>query len=38
MAATTSSYSITMRLHTAPDHGVVGAVATAPTMPWSGAV
>jgi malate dehydrogenase (oxaloacetate-decarboxylating) len=27
--ATTSSYSITMRLHTAPDHGVVGAVATA---------
>lgn len=29
MAATTSSYSITMRLHTAPDHGVVGAVATA---------
>lgn len=27
-AATTSSYSITMRLHTAPDHGVVGAVAT----------
>ncbi len=24
MAATTSSYSITMRLHTAPDHGVVG--------------
>ncbi len=28
-AATTSSYSITMRLHTAPDHGVVGAVATA---------
>ncbi|MBA2955120.1 NAD-dependent malic enzyme [Nocardioides sp. MAH-18] len=28
MAATTSSYSITMRLHTAPDHGVVGAVAT----------
>ena len=25
MAATTSSYSITMRLHTAPDHGVVGA-------------
>jgi malate dehydrogenase (oxaloacetate-decarboxylating) len=26
--ATTSSYSITMRLHTAPDHGVVGAVAT----------
>jgi malate dehydrogenase (oxaloacetate-decarboxylating) len=29
MAATTSSYSITMRLHTAPDHGIVGAVATA---------
>ncbi len=29
MAATTSSYSITMRLHTAPDHGMVGAVATA---------
>jgi malate dehydrogenase (oxaloacetate-decarboxylating) len=29
MAATTSSYSITMRLYTAPDHGVVGAVATA---------
>ncbi len=29
MAATTSSYSITMRLHTALDHGVVGAVATA---------
>src|SRR4051812_50227072 len=29
MAATTSSYSITMRLHTLPDHGVVGAVATA---------
>lgn len=28
-AATTSSYSITMRLHTAPDHGVVGAIATA---------
>ena len=28
-AATTSSYSITMRLHTAPDHAVVGAVATA---------
>ncbi len=27
--ATTSSYSITMRLHTAPDHGIVGAVATA---------
>ncbi|WP_137294553.1 NAD-dependent malic enzyme [Nocardioides dongxiaopingii] len=26
--ATTSSYSITMRLHTAPDHAVVGAVAT----------
>jgi malate dehydrogenase (oxaloacetate-decarboxylating) len=29
MSATASSYSITMRLHTAPDHGVVGAVATA---------
>jgi malate dehydrogenase (oxaloacetate-decarboxylating) len=29
MAATTSSYSITMRLYTAPDHGVVGGVATA---------
>jgi malate dehydrogenase (oxaloacetate-decarboxylating) len=29
MAATTSSYSITMRLYTAPDHGIVGAVATA---------
>jgi len=29
MAATPSSYSITMRLHTAPDHGIVGAVATA---------
>ena len=29
MAATASSYSITMRLHTAPDHGVVGHVATA---------
>ena len=29
MAATTSSYSITMRLYTAPDHGVVGHVATA---------
>ena len=28
-AATTSSYSITMRLHTAPDHAVVGHVATA---------
>jgi malate dehydrogenase (oxaloacetate-decarboxylating) len=27
--ATTSSYSITMRLHTAPDQGVVGAAATA---------
>ena len=27
-AATSSSYSITMRLYTAPDHGVVGAVAT----------
>ncbi len=27
--ATTSSYSITMRLYTAPDHGVVGHVATA---------
>jgi malate dehydrogenase (oxaloacetate-decarboxylating) len=29
MSATPSSYSITMRLHTVPDHGVVGAVATA---------
>ncbi len=29
--ATTSSYSITMRLHSAPDHAVVGAVATAIT-------
>ncbi|WP_337191846.1 NAD-dependent malic enzyme [Nocardioides flavescens] len=29
MAVTASSYSITMRLHTAPDHGVVGQVATA---------
>ena len=29
MAATASSYSITMRLHTAPDNGVIGAVATA---------
>jgi malate dehydrogenase (oxaloacetate-decarboxylating) len=29
MAVTASSYSITMRLHTAPDHGIVGAVATA---------
>ncbi len=29
MGATASSYSVTMRLHTAPDHGVVGAVATA---------
>ena len=28
MAATPSSYSITMRLHTAPDHGIVGHVAT----------
>ncbi len=28
MAATASSYSITMRLHTRPDHGVVGQVAT----------
>ena len=28
MAATASSYSITMRLHTAPNHHVVGAVAT----------
>ena len=27
--ASTSSYSITMRLHTTPDHGVIGAVATA---------
>ena len=29
MSVTTSSYSITMRLHTAPDHGIVGLVATA---------
>ncbi|WP_148572490.1 NAD-dependent malic enzyme [Nocardioides caldifontis] len=29
VTATTSSYSITMRLHTKPDHGVVGTVATA---------
>src|SRR5690242_9677368 len=29
MSATPSSYSITMRLYTAPDHGVVGTVATA---------
>ncbi len=28
-SATTSSYSITMRLHTLPDHAVVGQVATA---------
>jgi malate dehydrogenase (oxaloacetate-decarboxylating) len=28
MAATTSSYSITVRLYCAPDHGVVGTVAT----------
>jgi malate dehydrogenase (oxaloacetate-decarboxylating) len=28
MAATSSSYSITTRLYTAPDHGVVGTVAT----------
>jgi malate dehydrogenase (oxaloacetate-decarboxylating) len=28
MAATASSYSITMRLYTDPDHGVVGEVAT----------
>ncbi|MEU4418928.1 NAD-dependent malic enzyme, partial [Nocardia salmonicida] len=28
MAATASSYSITMRLHTDPDHAVVGEVAT----------
>ncbi|WP_235735512.1 NAD-dependent malic enzyme [Nocardioides alcanivorans] len=28
MPATASSYSITMRLHTSPDHGVVGQVAT----------
>ena len=27
--ATASSYSITMRLHTTVDHGVVGEVATA---------
>ncbi|HEX2892981.1 MAG TPA: NAD-dependent malic enzyme [Marmoricola sp.] len=35
-AATTSSYSITMRLHTAPDHGIVGAVATAIDVAESG--
>jgi malate dehydrogenase (oxaloacetate-decarboxylating) len=29
VSVTTSSYSITMRLHTLPDHGVVGQVATA---------
>ncbi|WP_292670785.1 NAD-dependent malic enzyme [Nocardioides sp.] len=29
MSVTPSSYSITMRLHTLPDHGVVGQVATA---------
>jgi malate dehydrogenase (oxaloacetate-decarboxylating) len=29
VSATPSSYSITMRLHTLPDHGVVGQVATA---------
>jgi len=29
VSVTASSYSITMRLHTAPDHGIVGAVATA---------
>ncbi|MBO0845936.1 MAG: NAD-dependent malic enzyme [Nocardioides sp.] len=29
MSATPSSYSITMRLHTAPDHGIVGTTATA---------
>ena len=29
MAATTSSYSITMRLHTVPDHALVGTVTTA---------
>ena len=28
-AATSASYSITMRLHTAPDHGIVGTAATA---------
>lgn len=28
MTVTASSYSITMRLHTSPDHRVVGAVAT----------
>ena len=27
--ATTSSYSITMRLHTEPDHSVIGSVTTA---------
>jgi malate dehydrogenase (oxaloacetate-decarboxylating) len=31
VSVTASSYSITMRLHTAPDHGIVGAVATAIT-------
>jgi malate dehydrogenase (oxaloacetate-decarboxylating) len=31
VSATASSYSITMRLHTLPDHAVVGAVATAIT-------
>ncbi len=36
MAATTSSYSITMRLYTAPDHGVVGHVAT--TIAQSGGI
>jgi malate dehydrogenase (oxaloacetate-decarboxylating) len=32
VAATPSSYSITMRLYTAPDHGVVGSIATAISM------
>jgi malate dehydrogenase (oxaloacetate-decarboxylating) len=36
MSATPSSYSITMRLHTAPDHGVVGTVAT--TISQSGGI
>ena len=38
MAATPSSYSITMRLYTAPDHGVVGTVATRPTTAGSTSV
>jgi malate dehydrogenase (oxaloacetate-decarboxylating) len=36
MAATPSSYSITMRLHTHPDPGIVGAVAT--TIAQSGGI